>query len=57
MVYLRSFIFNIVCYATLTVGCIVNSVIGVFSPRATIKVWNYTFIPFIVWSLKYLAGI
>lgn len=57
MVYLRSFIFNIVCYSTLTVGCIFNSVIGIFAPRATIKIWNYTFIPFLVWALKYLAGI
>lgn len=57
MVYLRSFIFNIVCYGTLTVGCIFNSAVGVFSPKATIKIWNYGFIPFLIWSLKHLAGI
>lgn len=57
MLYLRSFIFNIVCYSTLTVGCIFNSLVGLVSPKATIKIWNYTFIPFLVWSLKHLAGI
>ena len=56
MLYLRSFIFNIVCYSTLTVGCIFNSLVGLVSPKATIKIWNYTFIPFLVWSLKHLAG-
>lgn len=37
MLYLRSFIFNIVCYSTLTVGCIFNSLVGLVSPKATIK--------------------
>ena len=57
MLFIRSLLFNIVGYSTLFAGCCVNSLIGVFSPRATIKVWNYVFIPFMVWSLKYIAGI
>lgn len=57
MLYLRSLLFNIVAYFTLLVGCVFNSVIGIFSPKATIKIWNYTFIPFFVWALRYIAGI
>jgi len=57
MLYIRSFIFNIACYSTLLIGCVFNSIVGIFSPKATIKIWNYFFIPIVVWSLKYLAGI
>lgn len=57
MLFVRSLLFNIVCYTTLAVGCCVNSLIGVFSPKATIKVWNYAFIPFLVWALRHIAGI
>lgn len=57
MIYLRSLIFNIIGYSTLAVGCVVNSVIGAISPKATMKVWNYGFIPFLVWCLKVIAGI
>lgn len=57
MIYLRSILFNIIGYGTLTIGCIINSIIGVFSPKATIKVWNYVFIPFFSKALKYVAGI
>lgn len=57
MIYLRSLIFNIIGYSTLAIGCVVNSVIGAISPKATMKVWNYGFIPFLVWCLKVIAGI
>ncbi len=57
MICLRSLLFNIVGYFTLALGCVVNSIIGAISPKATIKVWNYGFIPFFVWSLKNIAGI
>lgn len=57
MLYLRSLIFNICCYSTLTVGCIFNSLVGIFSKDATIKIWNYFFIPLLVQELKYIAGI
>lgn len=57
MLYIRSLIFNICCYGTLAAGCVFNSVVGVFSPKATIKIWNYFFIPLVVLELKYIAGI
>ncbi len=57
MLYLRSLIFNIYGYSVLGLGCIVTSLVGIFSPKATIKVWNYGFIPALVWGVHYLAGI
>ncbi len=57
MLYLRSLIFNIVCYGTLFIGCVFNSVVGVFAPKATIKIWNYGFIPVVIATLRYIAGI
>ena len=57
MIYLRSLIFNIVCYATLGIGCIITSVIGLFSRRIVIPFWNDGLLSFWVWSLKHLAGI
>lgn len=57
MNFLRSFLFNIVCYSTLTLGCVSMSLVGVFNRKITIKIWNYTFIPFVVWCLKHIAGI
>lgn len=57
MLFLRSLIFNIAAYTTLLIGCIVTSVVGVVSPKTTIKIWNYGFIPFLILLLKYLAGI
>ena len=57
MLYIRSFIFNLVCYSTLLIGCTFTSIVGLISPKSTVKIWNYFFIPIIVWTLKYLAGI
>lgn len=57
MLFIRSLFFNIVCYGTLFVGCCFNSLVGVFSPKATIKIWNYAFIPFLVRALRGIAGI
>lgn len=57
MIYLRSILFNIVGYGILTIGCIFTSIVGVFSPQSTIKIWNYGFIPAFVWAVKYIAGI
>ena len=56
MLYLRSFLFNIVGYSILIMGSITNSIIGAISPKATIKSWNYFFIPLLVMSLRYIAG-
>ena len=55
MIYLRSLIFNVVCYTNIALGCIVTSIVGVFSPKATVKVWNYFFIPGVFLALKYIA--
>lgn len=57
MLFLRSFIFNVFCYGTLAIGCVVTSVVGVFSRKATIKLWTYVFLPFVIFSLKYIAQI
>jgi len=57
MLFLRSLIFNIFGYGTLAVGCIVTSVVGVFSRKATIKLWTYVFLPFLLLCLKYIADI
>ena len=57
MLYLRSLVLNIFWYFILGMGCVVNSIVGVFSPKATIKVWNYGFIPLLVWVLKNIGGI
>lgn len=57
MLFLRSLIFNIAAYTTLLTGCVVTSIVGVVSPKATVKIWNFGFIPFLVLLLKYVAGI
>ena len=57
MLYIRSLLFNIACYSIISIGCITNSVIGLFSREANIKFWNHFFIPSIVIALKYIAGI
>lgn len=45
MIYLRSLIFNILFYTTLALGCAVTSVVGIFSGKATIPMWNKFFMP------------
>ena len=57
MLFIRSLIFNIFCYGIIAIGCITNSIVGLFSRNATMKFWNYFFIPGIVLSLRYIAGI
>lgn len=57
MLFIRSLLFNIAGYGIIAAGCITNSVIGVFSRRLTIKIWNYAFIPAFVWALRRIAGI
>ena len=36
MLYLRSFLFNLICYGTLAFGCLVTSVVGLFNRKITI---------------------
>ena len=57
MLYIRSFVFNIICYSTLALGCLLTSVIGIFSRKITIPMWNYIILPFLLLALKYIAGI
>lgn len=57
MLLIRSLLFNIVGYTIIGTGCVFNSLLGIFSKKATIKTWNYFFIPSFVWSLKHIAGI
>lgn len=57
MLFLRSLVFNIVGYSILGVGCIVNSIIGIFSPKLTVKIWCHVFLPLLLVALKYLAGL
>lgn len=57
MLVIRSLIFNICGYSIIAIGCIFNSLLGAISPQATIKTWNYFFIPMFAWSLEHIAGI
>lgn len=57
MIYLRSFLANTLFYSTLAVGCICTSIIGLFSKKATIPVWNHFFMPLCCWYMKAIAGL
>ena len=57
MLFIRSLLFNIIGYSIIAMGCITNSVIGVFSRKATIKSWNYFFLPLFALALRYIARI
>ena len=57
MLFLRSLIFNIVGYSILGIGCIITSIIGVFSRKATVKVWCCGLLPFFLIALKYTVGL
>lgn len=52
MIYLRSLIFNILFYTTLGIGCICGSVVGLFSRKATVPMWNYFWMPLCCSYLK-----
>ena len=57
MLWLRSLVFNILCYSTLALGCVAASIIGVFSRKTTVKMWSNIVLPAILVWLKYVAGI
>ncbi len=57
MIVIRSLLFNIIGYSIIGMGCIFNSFLGIFSPKATMKTWNYFFIPGFILALRYIAGI
>lgn len=57
MIYLRSLLANIGVFGTIITGCVVTSIVGVFSPKATVKLWNYFFMPIAMWFLRIFAGL
>ena len=57
MLFLRSLVLNVFAYTTLALGCVCASVIGIFSKKATIKMWTYGFLPFLRVGLKYVGQI
>lgn len=57
MIYIRSFIFNVLTYGVIGLGCIVNSVIGIFNRDITIKAWNRVILPTVTFLLKHIAKI
>ena len=57
MLYVRSFLFNILGYGIIALGCITNSIIGCISRKATIYSWNYVFLPTLEIVLRFVAGI
>lgn len=52
MIYLRSLLFNILFYTTLAMGCVAGSIVGVFSRKATIPMWNFFWMPLCCSYLK-----
>ena len=45
MLYIRSLLFNFLFYFTLAFGCIIGTIIGLFSRKATIPFWNKFWMP------------
>lgn len=56
MIYLRSLLFNVLFYTTLALGCVIGSIVGVFSKKATIPMWNFFLMPICCSYLK-ICGI
>ena len=57
MLFLRSLLCNILCYSFLAVGCIVTSLVGIFSRKATVKLWTNVFLPVVLFCFKIAAGV
>ena len=57
MIYIRSLIFNILAYTVIGLGCIANSVMGIFNREITIKAWNHVVLPTVKLLLKYIVNI
>ena len=56
MIYIRSFIFNLLFYFTLAIGCLFGTIIGLFSQKATMPFWNKFWMPMCCSFLK-ICGI
>ncbi len=57
MLFIRSALFNVLGYGILALGCCITSIVGLFSRKATIKIWNYILLPSFAFCLKYVARI
>lgn len=57
MIYIRSLLANLGVFGSILSGCIITSVIGLFSPQTTVKLWNYVFMPLAMFFLRFFAGI
>lgn len=58
MTFIRSLIFNIICYTTILIGCLVSTIFGFFVPQKwIINWWNYLVLPFLRWSMKIICGL
>lgn len=57
MIVIRSILANIGVYGSIIIGCVISSVMGVFSPKSTIKFWNYLIMPMAMFWLRIFAGI
>jgi len=57
MLFVRSLFANILCYSTLALGCVLASVIGVFSRKTTVKMWTKIILPLVLFWLKIVAGV
>lgn len=57
MIYIRSTLANIFVYGCLLFGCVVSSLMGLFSRKSTIYFWNYFMIPVTMFFLRLFAGL
>lgn len=58
MIYIRSFIFNILCYGLILLFSIITSVIGFFVPQKTVYLmWNNFVLVIIRTLLKWICGL
>ena len=57
MIYIRSTLANIGVYGCLFFGCVISSVMGLFSRKSLIYFWNYFMLPVTMFVLRLTAGI
>ena len=57
MIYIRSALANVFVYGCLLFGCVVSSLMGLFSRKSTVYFWNYFMIPVTMFFLRLFAGL
>jgi 1-acyl-sn-glycerol-3-phosphate acyltransferase len=57
MIYLRSFLFNIICYTIIFIGSVVTSIVGIFSQKLCVTLWGNFFQKISAWFLKMICGL